>query len=101
MTAAIGRLVLVEPEPRGAADDGACPWGLWGTLPSGVLYGRGVLTFTLSPDSVISTRSSSSLLAKPLDFLGGSIFVCSSHLPSGWMVTWSTDLDVFFRISFT
>ena len=66
-----------------------------------MLYGRGVLTFTLSPASVISTRSSSSLLAKPFDFLDGSIFVCNSHLPSGWMVTWSTDLDVFFRISFT
>ena len=88
MTAAIGRLALVDAEPRGAADDGVGPEGpRWSWPPSGVLNERGVLAFTESPNSVISMRSSSSLLANPFDFLEGSIFVCSSHLPSGWIVT--------------
>jgi hypothetical protein len=104
MTAEMGRFVLVEPEPRGAADGGVCSLNCGGcktgVLYDGVLY-DGVSILTLSPDLVISIRSSSSLLANPFGFLGVSAFVCSSHLPSGCMVTWPTDRDVFLRISFT
>jgi hypothetical protein len=47
MTAAIGRLALVEAEPRGAADDGVGAVGArWGCPPSGVLNERGVLALT-------------------------------------------------------
>jgi hypothetical protein len=58
----------------------------------------------LSPDLVISTMSSSESLETPfvLGFgVGCSFLLFSSHLESGWMVTWSTDLDVPFKIELT
>jgi hypothetical protein len=78
---AMGRLALVDAGPRGAADDGAR--SRRGAL-IGVPKNREVLFVTASPNSVISMRS---LLANPFDFLGGSVLICSSHFPSGWIVT--------------
>jgi hypothetical protein len=65
ITADIGRFPLVEPEVRGTTDEddkiNDCPL-------TGVPTARGVPILTLSPDFVISTRSSSSSLATPLVF---------------------------------
>jgi len=83
MTAEIGRFVLLlDDVVFGGPDGGADPFV---TDPNGVPYARGVPIFTLSPDLVISTRSSSSslALATPLFLELGSFLVFSSHLPSG------------------
>jgi hypothetical protein len=101
MTAAIGRFPLIEPETLGTADEVDCSREAWPGPPVGVLYSRGVPILTLSPDLVISTRSSSSSLATPFNFDEGSGLLCSSHFAFGCMVTWSTDLEVFFKISLT
>jgi hypothetical protein len=102
ITAAIGRFPLVEPWLRGAAEDDDASRILVAEAPAGVQYVRGVLIRILSPVFVISTRSSSSsLLATPFNFDAGSGRTWSSHFPLGWIVTWSTDFDVFFRISLT
>lgn len=84
MTVDIGRFALLTDAvlfvgpPDGGTDPGP-------TDPTGVPYARGVPIFTLSPDFVISTRSSSSSksLATPLNLESFSFFVLSSHLPSG------------------
>jgi hypothetical protein len=68
------------------------------------LYDEEVPIRTLSPDLVISTMSSSESLETPfvLEFeVGCSFLLFSSHLASGWMVTWSTDFDVPFKIELT
>lgn len=91
MTAEIGRLELVEPvlgsragleEVEGSLECCDC-------IETGVLKDRGAVILILSPDLVISMRSSSESLATPLDRdeLAGSFLVWSSHLPSGCIVT--------------
>ncbi len=85
MTAAIGRFPLVEPDCGRGADAVDCSRDQPARALDGVLNICGVLVLTLSPDLVISTRSSSESLATPLVLAGTevSFFVCSSHLPSG------------------
>lgn len=101
MTAA-GRFELIDPTLRGATEDEDCSRELAGCpAMDGVPYARGVPILKLSPDFVISIRSSSSSLAKPFVFEACSGFVCNSQTPLGCMVTWSTDFNVVFRISFT
>jgi len=80
MTAEIDRFALLDAALFGGPEGGAEPWA---TDPTGVPYERGVPIFTLSPDFVISTRSSSSSLATPLVLELFSFFVFNSHLPFG------------------
>ena len=87
MTAAMGRFPLVDPEPLGAADEVDCSREACARPAVGVLYSRGVHILTLSPDFVISTRSSSSSLVTPFNFDEGSDLLCSSHLAFGCIVT--------------
>jgi hypothetical protein len=79
MTAAIGRLPLIEPcMPEEVETD------LWLYDPLVVPYGWGVPIVTLSPFLVTSTRSSSSSsLATPLVCERVSFLLCNCHLPSG------------------
>jgi hypothetical protein len=58
-------------------------------VPVWVLYAFGVPILILSPVLVISTKSSSESLVNPLE-RGADCDValtCSSHFPSGWIVT--------------
>jgi len=83
MTSEIDRFILLlDDVVFGGPDGGADPFA---ADPNGVPYARGVPIFTLPPEFVISTRSSSSslVLATPLFLELFSFLVFSSHLPSG------------------
>lgn len=89
MTAEIVRFPLVEPiESLAGTDELDCSRDWWDELPFVGKVGatRGVPIRTLSPDFVISTRSSSESLATPLlgrADLAFSFFSFKSHFPSG------------------
>ena len=86
MIADIGRFPLVEPNPLGAAVD--CSREACDGPAVGVPYARGVPILTLSPDWMISTRSSSSSLATPFNFGLDSVgLLFNSHFAFGCIVT--------------
>lgn len=92
MTAEIVRFELVvEPVFGGGREDAEASLDCGDCIETGVLKDRGALILMLSPVLVISMRSSSEslVLATPFgrDGLEFSFLVCSSHFPSGCIVT--------------